>query len=512
MPKAVPASSDIWYGSVEDLLSALDRGKATAVSSALTINLQTSAIPLSLALKGALKFEGLHVYALQQVWDNGSSQFQLRLGIIESDLEADAILATVRQHYPGATKRFAGEADRTEIARMNSAARHKGRAAVGPSSRAPLPGLPRHDLEVNSKSKMISATQDLQWNIDEVLTQLGSNLQVPRPANPVHPRSVRPTVPGAQLAKRPMQSAQPSARVVYIANTSQDSAAKDVNPEASEPAHRDQRSSSMIPTGGRPSTEMGMSTQPSTTDSGELRSIVDKIQALSTTAEVHREALAATSGRTAALIPSMPAPAQVRTPVKSSATLDLAPATSTEMRNAPLPMARVKPPAIDSTQTVRALTVSEIDDSEASRWFVIQLIHSPDRIDPEQIPDLDIFSEYRLYAVAETDPSQAGNALRLGFFSSEVAAQAVASYLARHFPATTIKRVSVAEHDRFAQNLVVAKKDVGEAGRHSVIECSGPPDLPMPSGDNPAPLEANKVPPQATNSLWSRLITRRAAR
>jgi hypothetical protein len=62
------------------------------------------------------------------------------------------------------------------------------------------------------------------------------------------------------------------------------------------------------------------------------------------------------------------------------------------------------------------------------------------------------------------------HALRLGFFSEEVAARAVANYLASFYDTVTIKRVSGAERERFAEQRVEARKDVGATGQHTVIE------------------------------------------
>ena len=67
------------------------------------------------------------------------------------------------------------------------------------------------------------------------------------------------------------------------------------------------------------------------------------------------------------------------------------------------------------------------------RWFVIQLALAEDAIDPDTVPNLDIFSVYRLYAVAGLDQGRIMHALRLGFFSEELAAAAVASYLSAYY-------------------------------------------------------------------------------
>jgi len=90
--------------------------------------------------------------------------------------------------------------------------------------------------------------------------------------------------------------------------------------------------------------------------------------------------------------------------------------------------------------------------------------------DPDTVPNLDIFSEYRLYSVAGIDQGQIMHALRLGFFGEEGAAVAVASYLAEYYDKPTVKRVSAAERDRFSDQVVEARKDIGATGRHTVIE------------------------------------------
>jgi hypothetical protein len=126
--------------------------------------------------------------------------------------------------------------------------------------------------------------------------------------------------------------------------------------------------------------------------------------------------------------------------------------------------------SLESTQTMRALTPMELEDNEASRWFVIQLALADHAFDPDAVPNLDIFSEYRLYSVAGLDQGRVVHALRLGFFREEIGAVAVASYLAAYWDQPTIKRVSLAERERFADQRVEARKDVGATGKHAVIE------------------------------------------
>jgi hypothetical protein len=126
--------------------------------------------------------------------------------------------------------------------------------------------------------------------------------------------------------------------------------------------------------------------------------------------------------------------------------------------------------SLECTQTIRALTPKELEDNEVSRWFVIQLALADHAFDPDAVPNLDIFSEYRLYSVAGLDQGRVVHALRLGFFREEIGAVAVASYLAAYWDKPTIKRVSLAERERFADQRVEARKDVGATGKHAVIE------------------------------------------
>jgi hypothetical protein len=127
-------------------------------------------------------------------------------------------------------------------------------------------------------------------------------------------------------------------------------------------------------------------------------------------------------------------------------------------------------PNLEVTQTVRPLTTLELEDGQAMRWFVIQLSLSAEPFDPDSVSNLDIFSVYRLYSVAGLDQGRIMHALRLGFFAEEAAAKAVASYLVAFYDNPLVKRVSAAERDRFAEQRLEARKDVGATGKHAVIE------------------------------------------
>jgi hypothetical protein len=125
---------------------------------------------------------------------------------------------------------------------------------------------------------------------------------------------------------------------------------------------------------------------------------------------------------------------------------------------------------LETTQTLRVLTPSELESSDPLRWFVVELSCSDRPFHPDALPNLDIFSAYRLYAVEAVDAGIATYALRLGFFSDANAAQAIANYVNDHYQNPTVKRVSIAERERFKERRLEARKTVEATGRHAVIE------------------------------------------
>jgi hypothetical protein len=190
-----------------------------------------------------------------------------------------------------------------------------------------------------------------------------------------------------------------------------------------------------------------------------------------------------------AAVPNAPAP--------------IAPAPSAPASIAPVPVAAAPavpapspgpagpgPRPIDEAAdapAVRALTQPDPAEDPASRWFAIELSRAEDAFDPDTLPNLDIFSVYRLYSVAQIDRGRIVHALRLGFFGEETAAAAVASYLADFYEKPAIKRVSVAEHRRFTDQRLEPRKDVGETGKQAVIEITNERFVREKRGTGPAP-------------------------
>jgi len=108
-------------------------------------------------------------------------------------------------------------------------------------------------------------------------------------------------------------------------------------------------------------------------------------------------------------------------------------------------------PTLDTTQTIRDLTQSELNDVQGLKWFVVQLALSDQPVNLDTMPKLDIFEAYRLYSVALLQNGRINHALRLGFFSEQVSAEAVLGYLKTFFAAPVVERISVAEHKRFSE-------------------------------------------------------------
>ena len=106
---------------------------------------------------------------------------------------------------------------------------------------------------------------------------------------------------------------------------------------------------------------------------------------------------------------------------------------------------------IDSTQTVRALTLPELQAANLPQWFVVQLALSDRLINLDTMPRLDAFASYRLYAVTGLQNGITRYALRLGFFEDEVSASAFCGHMKTFFASASVVRVSTAEQARFAK-------------------------------------------------------------
>jgi len=375
-----PLPNEIWHLTIDDLLEPLPEAPRLGGTGPFVINLSASTAPISVPMKGIADHPGAHVYQIQRIEDR-RLRYRLRFGPFETEDEADAVLATVREVYPSALTATAETDDLRVIESIKAKIEAQQLAAVK-AAVSKAQALPHAPLPSGVAQTQASAP------VDEV--------SLPSIASPAW---LPPTETAADTSAIPVLS--------------------DCVEVAAQPGDHQR-----------------------------------------------------TPPTFAAAFGASMAPAASAVIAPATAALDLvpdvaSPATARERRIEALstPLS-----SLESTQTLRPLTPVELQDASALRWFAIQLATADESFDPDTLPNLDIFSEYRLYSVAGTEQGKVRHALRLGFFAEESAAAAVAAYLAAFYDKPLVKRVSVAERTRFSQQRVEARKDIGATGRHAVIE------------------------------------------
>jgi hypothetical protein len=412
-------TGDIWHLSIDDLLAPLPETARLGGPGPFVINLSASTAPITLPDKSIAGCEHAQVYQVQRMEDR-RPRYRLRLGPFADEDEAETILRKVREFYPGALTATADTDDLRAIANLRAKS-----------------GMPQASAEKTPEKPATSAVPLLTTPVAGP-----SQTVVAKPAAAPPARATAP-VPAAPPARAAAPvSAVPPARATA--------------PVSTAPPARAAALVSAVPP--------ARAAAPASVTSP---------------ARAAAPALATPPARATPPVAAMPMP-----PVR--ATPPAAPMPTAQQK---IPVLRA-PPAIptldtpafqaeqlsrrlaslETTQTVRALTQLELEDDNVSRWFAIQLSVAEEVFDPDTVPNLDIFSVYRLYSVAGIDQGRIMHALRLGFFTEEIAAGAVASYLTDFYDKPTIKRVSAAERQRFAEQSLEPRKDVGATGKHSVIE------------------------------------------
>ena len=107
---------------------------------------------------------------------------------------------------------------------------------------------------------------------------------------------------------------------------------------------------------------------------------------------------------------------------------------------------------LDSTQTVRAVSLDELYDSHRPKWYAIQLVVSDRAVNLDTMPRLEAFASHRLYAIVGKQGNVQQFALRLGFFPDLDSARAICQGLSNYFASPSLVRVSDAEQARFAES------------------------------------------------------------
>jgi hypothetical protein len=465
------APEDLWHLSIDDLFASPAPEASGLVAGPFVINLSLSSAPSGSMPRGMPRFERVCVYQLRHAVED-REEFRLRLGIIQTELEADAILAAVRDHYPAARKETASPEDAAAVAARTARAAQRAeqmqklQAKQAASSKAAAP--------VPAKAKPSAPKPTGFVQPEPVVEAITIEVRPPDTSGIIEFELAAPPMPVAPTPG--CHDSDPDAITEELEALTFTMDAP-VFAEAPLPAAEIE----ITVEAPRPEATVDIPA-PSKRD---IDTVTLEVLALNAGLDIEPPPAVAP---VAVRAPSAP----VQWPMSQPARVGAAPATA----GASI--------AIDSTQTQRALTSLDVPEGEASSHFVVQLILSEDEVDPEQVPSLDIFSEYRLYRVKGLDQERVMHALRLGFFSSEPAAQAVAGYLAVYFDAPTIKRVSLAERERFAEDRVKPRKDVGATGAHSVIELTSPAPLPQRRAREVFAPEADET--RAKGSIWSRLV------
>ncbi len=427
-PMNSPLTGEIWHLSIDDLLEPVSQTPRLGGPGPFVINLSASTAPISQPGNGFVESTQAHVYQIQRLEDR-RMRYRLRLGPFASEDDADAVLEKVRDTYPSALTATAEPDDLRSIAALQAKADAQQKAALRAAEQAAA-AKARWTPKPTPKPPMIP-----------VLTEMATAPERPAPALASAPAAAPSSIARQRLRRHTRRVPRPRLR-------------RQPRPLPRPRAWRRWRSGASCRGGARRQRRSRC----------HCRSSLPR--------RPRREALRRNRRR--------PLPHRVWPRRRSR----LPPVATAPIAAPPVATAPVAvPPAarhieqlstllasLETTQTVRPLTPLELEDHDAARWFVIQLSLADQAFDPNMVPNLDIFSEYRLYSVAGLDQGRVMHALRLGFFSEEISAGAVAGYLGVFFDKPTVKRVSAAERDRFADERLEARKDIGATGRHAVIE------------------------------------------
>jgi hypothetical protein len=432
-PPVPRSTEDLWNLSIEELLKPMTEMPRLGGPGPFVINLSTATAPIDVSPQMAAAFAPESLYLIQRTEDR-RLRYRLRLGPFATEDAADEMLLKVREIYPCALTATAAEDDlraiaaaqpRTPFARTHVQASTAAPATVGTPAAVAAPS--RTASPTSAPAPTSTPAPASLASPTPIAAPLTSPPRAPAPRAPA-PRAMAPTTPVAAASRVSVTpAAQPRpASPTYAAP-----------PAAAAPAASPAAQAAPTPSATVSPTRVAATSAPA--------SVVARARAP-----------APTSPPT-----SPPAVARTPAPIRQSAP----PAGRTAS-----PMQATRPPSLETTQTVRPLTALELESDDESHWFAIQLSVAEQPFDPDELPSLDIFNVYRLYSVAGHDQGRVRHALRLGFFAEEIAARAVASYLAGYYDNAAVKRVSRAERERFGQRRVEARKDVGATGNHAVIE------------------------------------------
>jgi len=201
------AAEDIWHLTIDDLLAPPSETPRLGGPGPFVINLSASTAPIAIPPKNVLSLASLHVYQVTRTED-GRQRFRLRIGPISTELEADALLASLREVYPGAMTAIAAEDDLRAIASATRIAESGTRPALKPPPKSTAKPAARR-LPIPSKpvvKKEALETTGSGWDLDALLPHLAAKTAAPpaKKAPPKKPVEARPVAaapaPSPQVA------------------------------------------------------------------------------------------------------------------------------------------------------------------------------------------------------------------------------------------------------------------------------------------------------------------------
>jgi hypothetical protein len=453
-PIKTPLAGDIWHLTIDDLLAPLPEKTRLGGDGPFVINLSASTAPIDVPAGSIACCPHEHVYQIQRTEDR-RPRYRLRLGPFASEDEAEAILEKVRDVYPSALTATADADDLRTIAAMQA-------KIEAPRAAASAAGatLPRRSHAAKAAKRPVTAAPTALTAAVPAAKAAPAVVAPPITAIPV----IAPQVSTPPIAALP--AGEPAAAHAHVATLSipllSTAIAVSLKTNVAKPKAA---TAAVVPSLTAPTAAV-------------LKTVAPTAAVPTVAAPVVATVAAPTVAVPVAAVPATVVPAAV-VPTATVPVLVVVP-PRVEAKPPRDVVSAFTPPAVEqfsmselgleTTQTVRALTAVELEDEDALRWFVVQLAQAEEAFDSESVPNLDIFSVYRLYCVAGMDQGRIVHTLRCGFFSEEIAAGAVASYLAEFYDNPTVKRVSAAERQRFADERFEPRKDVGATGKQAVIE------------------------------------------
>jgi hypothetical protein len=431
-------------------LAALDANEDLFV-----INLCASMTPIHVDSKTLpAGFDHLKLYQVSRMED-GRRRYRLRLGFFTSEAAAEDVLIAVRSRFATAFATCLCNEDLKSasvfLKRPLQEMQHEfdtqrtGRFKISRPIQLP-PESPLFEPENTaqpSKSQSfanakLSLDQQLDALIDQELLSIMQSEQTSQPAPPKHSN-------GTKAHAGQSQANQPQAKVkTTIDLTASTPPATTSSQRATSNGHFHVGAGVDIP-------DMGFSL--STDEPAKKAKPESAREAVASFAAKHAVANKAQhpAVKAVATAPAAQSPAPKTAPVAAKAPASQVsapvPTPASGWRNDTATDGTL--PDLEITQTIRPITQLELDDKNGAKWFVVQLAVSDHPVNLDAMPKLDIFDAYTVYCANILENGGIRYALRLGFFSEDVSAQAVMGYLRTFFGSPSVERISKAEHTRF---------------------------------------------------------------